>query len=176
MAASGEAALSEPKVIRIVGRAAQSQEHHRGDPTDRLTVITGLSGRARVPSPSTRSTRRAAQVRGVAVGLRSSVPGADAEARRRPDRGLGPDDRHRAAVGQHEPRSTVATVTEIYDFLRVLYARVGQPCCWVCRAPISRQSSSQIVDAVLALPRRRITVLAPLVSGRRGTHAELMAG
>ena len=71
----------------------------------------------------------------------------------------------------HNPRSTVGTVTEIYDYLRLLYARVGRPHCPKCRRPIQQQTSEQIIDAVLDLPEgTRIMVLAPLVEGRKGEY------
>ncbi len=77
--------------------------------------------------------------------------------------------------GGVSPRSTVATSTEIHDFLRVLFARAGEPRCWKCDRPVVRQSTSQVVDAVLTGPRgQRIMVLAPLVSQQRGQHKALM--
>ena len=72
------------------------------------------------------------------------------------------------------PRSTVGTVTEIYDYLRLLFARVGHPHCLVCGEPISRQTPQQIVDQVLELDEgTRFQVLAPMVRGRKGEHVEL---
>lgn len=72
------------------------------------------------------------------------------------------------------PRSTVGTITEVYDYLRLLYARVGHPHCPVCGAPISRQTPQQIVDQLLDLPEgTRFAVLAPVVRGRKGEYAEL---
>src|SRR4051794_186499 len=69
----------------------------------------------------------------------------------------------------HNPRSTVGTVTEIYDFLRLLFARTGHPHCPQCHRPIQQQTSEQIIDAVLAMPEgARIMVLAPLVEARKG--------
>ena len=69
------------------------------------------------------------------------------------------------------PRSTVGTVTEIYDYLRLLFARVGHPHCLVCGEPISRQTPQQIVDQVLALPEgTRFQVLAPMIRGRKGEY------
>ncbi len=73
------------------------------------------------------------------------------------------------------PRSTVGTVTEIYDYLRLLYARVGHPHCPVCGKPIAGQSAEQIVDQVLALPEgTRFTVDAPMVRGRKGEFKDLL--
>ena len=69
------------------------------------------------------------------------------------------------------PRSTVGTITEIYDYLRLLFARAGQPCCPQCERPITRYTVQNIVDTVLAFPeRQRIQILAPLVRNEKGTH------
>ena len=74
----------------------------------------------------------------------------------------------------HNPRSTVGTVTEIYDYFRLLYARVGIPHCPKCGREIRKQTVDQMVDQVMALPERtRIQLLAPVVRGRKGTHAKL---
>src|SRR5258708_4189199 len=75
----------------------------------------------------------------------------------------------------HNPRSTVGTVTEIYDYLRLLYARVGRPHCPKCGKPVSGQSAEQIVDQVLAMPEgTRFTVDAPIVRGRKGEFRDLL--
>src|SRR5438045_1681495 len=72
------------------------------------------------------------------------------------------------------PRSTVGTITEIYDYLRLLFARVGEPHCPACGRPISRQTPQQIVDKILELSEgTRFQVLAPVVRGRKGEYAEL---
>src|SRR5256885_173297 len=74
------------------------------------------------------------------------------------------------------PRSTVGTITEIYDYLRVLYARVGHPHCPKCGRPIGRQTPEQIVDQVLELPEgTKFQVLAPIVRGRKGEYERLLA-
>ncbi|MEX0886485.1 MAG: excinuclease ABC subunit UvrA, partial [Phycisphaeraceae bacterium] len=86
--------------------------------------------------------------------------------------------------GSQNPRSTVATITEIYDYLRLLFARVGQPRCWhmddkgrVCGHPIASQSATQIVDQILALPDgSRLMIMAPVVRGKKGHHKEIFAG
>lgn len=75
----------------------------------------------------------------------------------------------------HNPRSTVGTVTEIYDYFRLLYARVGIPHCPKCGREIAKQTVDQMVDQIMALPERtRIQLLAPVVRGRKGTHAKLL--
>ena len=69
------------------------------------------------------------------------------------------------------PRSTVGTVTEIHDYLRLLYAHVGKPHCWKCDKPIQKQTVQQIVDTILKFEKgSKIYVLAPLVRGRKGQH------
>ena len=73
----------------------------------------------------------------------------------------------------HNPRSTVGTVTEIYDYLRLMYARIGVPHCPVCGRTISQQTVDEMVDEVMKLPERtRFQVLAPVVRGRKGTQAK----
>ena len=73
------------------------------------------------------------------------------------------------------PRSTVGTVTEIYDYFRLLYARVGIPHCPKCGREISKQTVDQMVDQIMALPERtKFQLLAPVVRGRKGTHAKLL--
>src|SRR5581483_5852364 len=72
------------------------------------------------------------------------------------------------------PRSTVGTVTEIYDYLRLLFARIGIPHCYSCNREISSQASEQIVDSIMELPEgAKIQILAPLVRGRKGEYAKL---
>ena len=77
-------------------------------------------------------------------------------------------------TGVRNPRSTVATVTELYDYLRVLYARLGQAHCHQCGAPIRQQTSEEILDALLAMAEdTRVMILAPIVRGRKGQHKEV---
>ena len=78
-------------------------------------------------------------------------------------------------AASRNPRSTVGTITEVYDYLRLLYARVGKPHCPVCGRPIARQTPQQIVDRVLELDEgTRFQVLAPVVRGRKGEYTELL--
>src|SRR5699024_10759450 len=73
------------------------------------------------------------------------------------------------------PRSTVATITEIYDYLRLLYARIGRPVCPIHGIEIASQTVQQMVDQIMAFPKRtRIQVLAPVVSGRKGQHVKVL--
>ena len=75
------------------------------------------------------------------------------------------------------PRSTVGTVTEIYDYLRLLYARIGIPHCPVCGREITQQTVDQMVDRVMALPEKtRIQILSPVVRGRKGEHVKELDG
>jgi excinuclease ABC subunit A len=139
-------------------------------PRDRLTVITGLSG-------SGKSSLAFDTV--YAEGQRRYVESLSAYARQfldqleRPDvdsvDGLSPAISIEQKTVSRSPRSTVGTVTEVYDYLRLLFSSVGQPHCHLCGAPITRQSVEQIVQNVLALPAgERVMVLAPVVRGRKG--------
>ena len=144
-------------------------------PRDRLTVITGLSG-------SGKSSLAFDTI--YAEGQRRYVESLSAYARQflglmeKPDvdaiEGLSPAIAIEQKTAGHNPRSTVGTVTEIYDYLRLLYARAGTPHCANCGRPVQRQSAGQIADTVLTwAPGTRIEVLAPLVRGRKGEFREL---
>src|SRR5579859_7101543 len=139
-------------------------------PRDRLVVITGLSG-------SGKSSLAFDTI--YAEGQRRYVESLSSYARQflgqmdKPDveyiSGLSPAISIDQKGASHNPRSTVGTVTEIYDYLRLLFARVGHPHCPKCHRPIQQQSSEQIIDAVLDMPEgARIMVLAPLVESRKG--------
>ncbi len=144
-------------------------------PRDRLTVITGLSG-------SGKSSLAFDTI--YAEGQRRYVESLSAYARQflgmmeKPDvdaiEGLSPAISIEQKTAGRNPRSTVGTVTEVYDYLRLLWARVGTPHCPECGEPVRRQSATQIVDQVLGWPEgTRIEVLAPLVRGRKGEFREL---
>ncbi|MFM8397522.1 MAG: ABC-ATPase UvrA, partial [Pirellula sp.] len=78
--------------------------------------------------------------------------------------------------GVHSPRSTVGTITEIYDYLRLLMARVAIPSCYQCQQPILRQSSEAIVEAILKAPEgTKLTIMAPMVLDRKGAHADVLS-
>ena len=139
-------------------------------PRDRLTVVTGLSG-------SGKSSLAFDTI--YAEGQRRYVESLSAYARQfldqleRPDvdsvDGLSPAISIEQKTVSRSPRSTVGTVTEVYDYLRLLFSSVGQPHCHICGAPITRQSVEQIVQNVLALPEgERVMILAPIVRGRKG--------
>ena len=144
-------------------------------PRDRLTVITGLSG-------SGKSSLAFDTI--YAEGQRRYVESLSAYARQflglmeKPDvdsiEGLSPAISIEQKSAGHNPRSTVGTVTEIYDYLRLLYARAGTPHCPNCGRPVERQSAGQIADSVLTWPEgTKLEILAPLVRGRKGEFREL---
>ncbi|MBI2457068.1 MAG: excinuclease ABC subunit UvrA [candidate division NC10 bacterium] len=144
-------------------------------PRERLVVITGVSG-------SGKSSLAFDTI--YAEGQRRYVESLSAYARQfleqmdKPDvdliEGLSPAISIEQKTTSKNPRSTVATVTEIYDYLRVLYARIGRPHCYHCGKPITSQTVTQIVDQVLALPAgTKIQVLAPMVRGRKGEYRQI---
>ncbi len=150
-------------------------------PRDKLIVITGLSG-------SGKSSLAFDTL--YAEGQRRYVESLSAYARQflsmmeKPDvdhiEGLSPAISIEQKSTSHNPRSTVGTITEIYDYLRLLFARVGEPCCPHHGEPLAAQTVSQMVDQVLAQPEgKRIMILAPVVSERKGEHlhtfSELMS-
>src|ERR1700678_2584378 len=143
-------------------------------PRNTLTVVTGLSG-------SGKSSLAFDTI--YAEGQRRYVETLSAYARQfldqmeRPDvdaiDGLSPAISIEQKTTSRSPRSTVGTITEIYDYLRLLYASVGQPHCPNCHRPITRQSAEQIVERIAALsPGERITVYAPIARGRKGEFRE----
>jgi excinuclease ABC subunit A len=144
-------------------------------PRNRLIVITGLSG-------SGKSSLAFDTI--YAEGQRRYVESLSSYARQflgqmeKPDvdyiEGLSPAISIDQKSTSRNPRSTVGTVTEIYDYLRLLYARVGTPHCYQCGREISTQSSEQIVDSIMELPEgTRMVLLAPLVRGRKGEYTKL---
>jgi excinuclease ABC subunit A len=159
----------------IVIRGAAEHNLKRLDltlPRNRLIVVTGVSG-------SGKSSLAFDTL--YAEGQRRYVESLSAYARQfleqmeKPEvesiEGLSPAISIEQKTTSRNPRSTVGTVTEIYDYLRLLFARVGRPHCHRCGKPIAAQSVQQIVDAVLALPAdSRIQVLAPIVRGRKGIY------
>ena len=144
-------------------------------PRDSFTVITGLSG-------SGKSSLAFDTI--YAEGQRRYIESLSAYARQfldmleKPDvdliEGLSPAISIEQKSTSGNPRSTVGTVTEIYDYLRLLYARLGTPHCYNCGKPVTRQSSSQIIDSVLSsLNNKKIFILAPVIRGRKGHYREL---
>src|SRR5690348_16929273 len=159
--------------IRVVGARVHNLKNITVEiPSDKLVVITGLSG-------SGKSSLAFDTI--FAEGQRRYVESLSAYARQfigqmdKPDvdhiEGLSPAVSIDQKSTSHNPRSTVGTVTEIYDYLRLLFARVGHPHCPNCGREVSRQSVEQIVDAVTALPDgTRLMLLAPLVRQRKGEY------
>jgi len=144
-------------------------------PREKLVVITGVSG-------SGKSSLAFDTI--YAEGQRRYVESLSAYARQfleqmdKPDvdliEGLSPAISIEQKTTSKNPRSTVATVTEIYDYLRLLYARIGRPHCYNCGKPIASQTVTQIVDQILALPAgSKIQVLAPVVRGRKGEYRQI---
>src|SRR6202451_2582141 len=164
------------KFIRIRGAREHNLKNINVDiPRDQLVVITGLSG-------SGKSTLAFDTV--FAEGQRKYMESLSTYARQfldqlqKPDldeiEGLPPTIAIEQRSSSSNPRSTVATTTEIYDYLRVLFARAGTPHCWECGREISSQTPSQIVDAVMKHPAgTKIMVLSPLVRGQKGEHREI---
>src|SRR6195952_2177443 len=165
-------------VIRVSG----AREHNLKNisveiPRDKLVVITGLSG-------SGKSSLAFDTI--YAEGQRRYVESLSSYARQflgqkdKPDvdaiEGLSPAISIDQKSGSANPRSTVGTITEVYDYLRLLYARIGIPHCPKDGARIERQTPQQIVDRVLQLPEgTRFQVLAPVVRGRKGEYEGLLA-
>jgi excinuclease ABC subunit A len=163
------------KSIRIRG----AREHNLKNisveiPRDQLVVVTGLSG-------SGKSTLAFDTV--YAEGQRKYIESLSAYARQFLDQlqkpeideieGLPPTIAIEQRSASSNPRSTVATTTEIYDYLRVLFARAGTPHCWICGRQISSQTPSQIVDAVMKYPAgTKVMILSPLIRGQKGEHKD----
>ncbi|GLW08365.1 UvrABC system protein A [Microtetraspora sp. NBRC 13810] len=163
---------------RLIVRGAR--EHNLKDvsldlPRDSLIVFTGLSG-------SGKSSLAFDTI--FAEGQRRYVESLSAYARQflgqmdKPDvdfiEGLSPAVSIDQKSTSRNPRSTVGTITEVYDYLRLLWARIGKPHCPQCARPIARQTPQQIVDRVMELPEgTRFQVLAPVVRGRKGEYSEL---
>ena len=167
--------MSQDKIIVRGAREHNLKNISVDIPRDQFVVITGLSG-------SGKSSLAFDTI--FAEGQRRYVESLSAYARQflglmeKPDvdqiEGLSPAVSIDQRSASHNPRSTVGTVTEIYDYLRLLFARVGTPHCPKCGREVFQQSSDQIVDAVLSLPEgTRLQILAPLVKDRRGHHQQV---
>src|SRR5213595_2254652 len=169
---------SRGKAIRIRGAREHNLKNIDVDvPRDQLVVITGLSG-------SGKSTLAFDTI--YAEGQRKYMESLSAYARQfldqlqKPDldevEGLPPTIAIEQRSASSNPRSTVATTTEIYDYLRVLFARAGTPHCWECGREIASQSASQIVDAIMKFPAgSKLLILSPLVRSQKGEHKDVFA-
>ena len=168
--------VTEPKVIRVTGASEHNLKNIDIDvPRDKMVVITGISG-------SGKSSLAFDTI--YAEGQRKYVESLSAYARQfleqmqKPQvehiEGLPPTIAIEQRSASSNPRSTVATTTEIYDYCRLLYARAGTPHCWVCGREITSQHTSQIVNAVLARPEgSRLQICAPLIRGQKGEHRDI---
>ncbi len=160
-------------VIRVVGARAHNLKNITVEiPRDKMVVITGLSG-------SGKSSLAFDTI--FAEGQRRYVESLSAYARQflgqmeKPDvdaiDGLSPAVSIDQKATSHNPRSTVGTVTEIYDYLRLLYARVGTPHCPICGRVVEKQSAQEIVEKIEQMPPgTRMLILAPIIRGRKGTY------
>ncbi|MBN2592610.1 MAG: excinuclease ABC subunit UvrA [Sedimentisphaerales bacterium] len=171
-------AVKTEKAIRITGASEHNLKNiSLSIPRDKLVVITGISG-------SGKSSLAFDTI--YAEGRRKYVESLSAYARQFLEQmqkpavsdisGLPPTIAIEQRSASHNPRSTVATTTEIYDYFRLLFARVGTPHCWVCGKEITSQHSTQIVDSILSEPEgTKIQICAPLVRGKKGEHKDIIA-
>ncbi|MCI5822109.1 MAG: excinuclease ABC subunit UvrA [Lachnospiraceae bacterium] len=169
---------SKRKYIKIKGANVHNLKNISLDiPRDSFTVLTGLSG-------SGKSSLAFDTI--FAEGQRRYMESLSSYSRQflgqmeKPDvekiEGLPPAISIDQKSTNHNPRSTVGTVTEIYDYFRLLYARIGIPHCPQCGKEIQKQTIDQMVDRIMSLPERtKIQLLAPMVRGRKGTHEKLFA-
>lgn len=163
--------------LKVRGARAHNLKNIDVDiPRDKLVVITGLSG-------SGKSSLAFDTI--YAEGQRRYVESLSAYARQflgqmdKPDvdyiEGLSPAISIDQKTTSRNPRSTVGTVTEVYDYLRLLYARIGHPHCPRCGREISRQTVQQMVDQIMAWPEKtRLQILAPVIKGKKGEHAKVL--
>ena len=171
-------ARAKEKTINITGATEHNLKNiNLSIPRDKLVVITGISG-------SGKSSLAFDTI--YAEGRRKYVESLSAYARQfleqmqkpavRNITGLPPTIAIEQRSAGGNPRSTVATTTEIYDYFRLLFARVGQPHCWICGREITSQHSSQIVESILSNPEgTKVQICAPLVRGRKGEHKDIFA-
>ncbi len=165
------------KTIQIRGARTHNLKNIDLDlPRDKLVVITGLSGSGK--SSLAFDTLYAEGQRRYVESL-SSYARQFLSMMQKPDvdhiEGLSPAISIEQKATSHNPRSTVGTITEIYDYLRLLYARVGQPHCPTHGTILEAQTISQMVDTVMAMPEeKRLMILAPVVQARKGEHLQLL--
>jgi excinuclease ABC subunit A len=164
------------KVIEITGAAEHNLKNiNLTIPRDKLVVITGISGSGK---SSLAFDTIYAEGRRKYVESLSSYARQFLEQMQKPTvgsiTGLAPTIAIEQRSSSSNPRSTVATTTEIYDYFRLLFARVGQPHCWVCGKPITSQHSSLIVESIMGKSEgTKIQICAPLVRGKKGEHKEV---
>ncbi len=165
-----------PEVIRVTGAREHNLKNINVDiPRDKFVVITGLSG-------SGKSSLAFDTI--YAEGQRRYVESLSSYARQflglmeKPDvdqiTGLSPAISIDQKSTSHNPRSTVATVTEVYDYLRLLFARIGIPHCPICGKPVTRRTSETIIDEIMKLPSgAKLMILAPIVKDKKGEFAHI---
>lgn len=169
--------MTEHKIVIKGARTNNLKNIDLTLPRDKMIVFTGLSG-------SGKSTLAFDTI--YAEGQRKYVESLSSYARQflgnidKPDvdsiEGLSPSISIDQKTTNRNPRSTVATVTEIYDYYRLLYARIGDAYCPVCGKPIEAQTIDQMVDRIKELPEKtRIQILAPVIRGKKGTHKKALA-
>ena len=171
---------NEKSLTQIVVKGARQHNLKNIDvsiPRDKLVVITGLSG-------SGKSSLAFDTI--YAEGQRRYVESLSTYARQflglmeKPDmdtiEGLSPAISIEQKANARNPRSTVGTVTEIHDYLRLLFAHVGQPICWKCGDPIKKQSVQQIVDTIFKIKKKtKIFILAPIIRSKKGQHKTIIS-
>ena len=165
-----------PEVIKVVGAREHNLKNISVDiPRDKFVVITGLSG-------SGKSSLAFDTI--YAEGQRRYVESLSSYARQflglmeKPDvdqiTGLSPAISIDQKSTSHNPRSTVATVTEVYDYLRLLFARIGIPHCPICAKPVTRRTSETIIDEIMKLPDgAKLMILAPIIKSKKGEFAHI---
>ncbi len=175
--ATGSEVLSDEHICIRGARVHNLRSIDLDIPRNKLVVLTGPSGsgKSSLAFDTIFAEGQRQFIESLAVSSRQYVDQLE-----RPDvdliAGLQPTVCINQRAGSQNPRSTVATVTEIYDFLRVLMARLGEPHCPRCGEPILRQSQRQIEERLMSLPEgTRLIILAPIVRGERGDHNEVFA-
>jgi excinuclease ABC subunit A len=166
------------KVIKIVGAAEHNLKNIDVNiPRDKMVVITGISGsgKSSLAFDTIYAEGRRKYVESLSTYARQFL-----EQMQKPSvteiTGLPPTIAIEQRSASSNPRSTVATTTEIYDYFRLLYARAGQPHCWICGREIQSQHPTHIVDSILSWPSEtKIQICAPIVSGKKGEHKDVIA-
>ena len=169
--------MSKSKIVIGGARQHNLKNFNLEIPRDKLVVITGLSG-------SGKSSLAFDTI--YAEGQRRYVESLSSYARQfvglmeKPDvdfiEGLSPAISIEQQMTARNPRSTVGTVTEIHDYLRLLFAHIGKPHCWQCKLPIQRQTVQQISDTIKKFRKgSKILILAPVVRGRKGEHRGVLS-
>jgi excinuclease ABC subunit A len=166
----------DTKVIHIEGARQHNLKNLTLDiPRDKLVVVCGPSGsgKSTLAFDIVYAEGQRRYVESLSAYARQFLPQMDKPAIDLIE-GLTPAISLEQQTISKNPRSTVGTVTEVYDFLRVFYARLGTPCCPECGVPIQAQTSDQIMDSIMGLPEgTKFMLLAPLVDHKKGTHADL---